>query len=183
MSTSTSNSIEERATSPTGGEKGRKPQVFSLIPWESVTEISKVYHYGAKKYSEHNWRRGYPWSWSFDAMIRHLTAWWSGEDKDPESGISHLTHAGFHVLSLLWYELTGRGTDDRWKPPTDADNQKLKVSNASLGGYPQAMDGDGSLAYSSLGYKGLVLRKATSGELSDSYTLDRHWDGSLPRRE
>jgi hypothetical protein len=107
---------ESRARSATGGEKGRKPEEMGLLPWESLREISKVYHFGALKYSAHNWRKGYPWSWSFDALMRHLSAWWSGESKDPESGMSHLAHAGFHVLSLLWYELTGRGEDDRWKP-------------------------------------------------------------------
>jgi len=99
----------------TGGKKGRKPEVASLIPLDSVLEIGTVYEYGSRKYSSHNWRRGYPWSWSFDALVRHLFAWWSGEDKDPESGLSHLAHAGFHVLSLMWYQRNGRGTDDRWK--------------------------------------------------------------------
>jgi hypothetical protein len=172
---------EERATSTSGGQKGRKPQVFSLIPWASVAEISRVYHYGAKKYSEHNWRRGYPWSWSFDALIRHLTAWWDGENADPESGISHLAHAGFHILSLLWYELTGRGTDDRWKPPVAEGDEKFQISGASAASYPPPLGGVSSVAHTSLGLKGLAARESAPGELSSSYTFSRGCGSPLPR--
>lgn len=107
---------EVRATAESGGQKGIKTQRLSLIPWLSVWKISEVYNFGAKKYADHNWRKGYPWSWSYDALIRHLTAWWEGEDTDSESGLSHLAHAGFHVLTLLWFQAFGRGTDDRWRP-------------------------------------------------------------------
>lgn len=102
----------------TGGQKGAKPQMFSLVPFDALDEILKGYHYGASKYSEHNWRKGYKWSLSFDALMRHLTAWWEGEDKDPESGLSHLAHAGWHVLALLWFQLNAKGTDDRFATQT-----------------------------------------------------------------
>lgn len=107
---------ETRVTDPwTGGQKGQKPERFSLLPFDALDEILKGYHYGAQKYADHNWRRGYKWSLSFDAALRHLTAWWEREDKDPESGLSHLAHAGWHVLCLLWFELNDKGTDDRWR--------------------------------------------------------------------
>lgn len=107
---------EVRLTDPnTGAQKGQKPQRFSLLPWVSLAAISEVYHYGATKYDAHNWRGGYPWSWSYDALQRHLSAWWEGTDKDSESGLSHLAHAGFHILSLLYYQIRGKGTDDRYK--------------------------------------------------------------------
>ena len=101
--------------SRTGGRKGAKPERFDLLPWQSIAAISRVYSYGAIKYSERNWQRGYAWSLSYAALMRHLAAWWEGESKDPESGLSHLAHAGFHVLSLLWYEIKGKGTDDRYR--------------------------------------------------------------------
>lgn len=102
----------------TGGRKGQKPERFELLPWDSVKVIARVYDYGATKYSDpivgpHNWRRGYAWGLSFAALLRHLTAWWEGEDIDPESGHPHLAHAGWHVLTLIWFTLTGKGTDDR----------------------------------------------------------------------
>lgn len=112
-------SKEIRITDPnTGGQKGSKPERYDLIPWNALSIIACVYHYGAQKYEDptvgpHNWRRGYAWSLSFAALLRHLTAWWEGEDVDPESGHSHLAHAGWHILTLIWFTLTNKGTDDR----------------------------------------------------------------------
>lgn len=87
----------------TGGQKGQKPEQFSLLPWPALGEIAKVYAFGAEKYDRDNWRKGYDWHLSMDAIIRHLAAFWAGEDLDPESGLPHLAHAGFHVLTLLTF--------------------------------------------------------------------------------
>jgi hypothetical protein len=99
----------------TGGEKAAKAESFALLPAEPLEDIARVYAYGAKKYSEHNWRKGYPWSWSFSALMRHLWAFWRGEDLDAESGLPHLSHAGFHVLTLLWFRRYRPAKDDRYK--------------------------------------------------------------------
>jgi hypothetical protein len=107
---------EVRSVSSTGGEKGVKPQAVSLVPMLSVLEISEVYTFGAKKYAAHNWRRGYEWSKSYDAVERHLAQWWEGEDLDPESGLCHLAHAGFHVFTLLDFRKNHPDFDDRYKP-------------------------------------------------------------------
>lgn len=87
----------------TGGQKGQKAEQFSLLPWPALGEIAKVYAFGAEKYDRDNWRKGYDWHLSMDAIIRHLAAFWAGEDLDPESGLPHLAHAGFHVLTLLTF--------------------------------------------------------------------------------
>lgn len=97
----------------TGGAKGRKPQRMELLPWDALMSASEVFHFGALKYDDRNWERGYAWSLSFGALMRHLAAWWQGEDLDPESGLSHLAHATFHVLALHANELRGNGHDDR----------------------------------------------------------------------
>lgn len=97
----------------TGGEKGRKPQAFDLVPWDAVAEIAEVYHYGKQKYEARNWERGYEWSASFAALMRHLTAFWQGEDNDPETGLSHMAHAGFHVLALLRFQRKHPELNDR----------------------------------------------------------------------
>lgn len=107
---------EIRTTSATGGQKGVKAQRHSLLPRHGLDVIAEVFGFGAQKYDDHNWRRGYEWSKSYDALQRHLTAWWDGEDIDPESGLSHLGHAGFHILVLAtWERLDGQGSqfDDR----------------------------------------------------------------------
>jgi hypothetical protein len=53
------------------------------------------------------------WSRPFSALQRHLAAWWEGECVDPETGMSHLWHAGCCIIFLIAYELRGCGTDDR----------------------------------------------------------------------
>lgn len=88
---------------------------MSLLPNTALREIAMVLLHGKKKYGAHNWRAGMDWSRIADATLRHLYAWIDGEDKDPESGISHLAHCGCNILFLLAYEKLGLGKDDRFK--------------------------------------------------------------------
>lgn len=92
-------------------DQGKDP--WDLLPWDAVRAIVKVLMYGRAKYSARNWEKGMDWSRPFAALIRHLTAWWEGENTDPETGFSHLAHAGCCVLFLLAFELRGIGRDDR----------------------------------------------------------------------
>lgn len=87
--------------------------MFQLIPPDALTEIALVLTMGADKYEPGNWLRGAAWSRYFGAMLRHLFAFWRGEERDPESGLLHLAHAGACLLFLLSYQLQGLGTDDR----------------------------------------------------------------------
>lgn len=108
---------EVRVTDPdTGGQKGYKPERYDLIPFEAVDEIARVYGMGAEKYEAHNYLKGYVWSLSLGAMLRHVTSWAKGEDTDPESGLSHLAHAAWHCLALMMFQRHELGTDDRWRP-------------------------------------------------------------------
>lgn len=112
-------SEEVRTTSRTGGQKGVKPERFSLLPKLALDAIARVYAFGEQKYAAHNWRRRYEWSKSYDSIIRHVTAFWEGETYDPESGLPHLAHAAFHIFALLtWCEEQGEGGefDDRYRP-------------------------------------------------------------------
>lgn len=105
---------EIRLTDPeTGGEKGAKQAQLGLIPIYATVEEAKVHGMGAAKYAPYNWRKGYPWSWSYNAMLRHQLAYWNGEDRDPESGLPHLAHARWHTGVLLEFSAYGLGTDDR----------------------------------------------------------------------
>jgi hypothetical protein len=113
-------SNEVRVTDPvTGGQKGMKPERFALIPWDSLAELARVYGFGANKYEDHNWAKGYKWSLSSDALGRHFSAFMQGEDRDAESGCLHLAHAAWHCLTLIAFKLRGLGTDDRLKTVSD----------------------------------------------------------------
>lgn len=86
-----------------------------LLPTQALEEIAKVLAFGAKKYDSWNWAKGFKWTRLIGAAIRHLYAYQRGEDKDPESGLSHLAHAGCCILFLLQHEISGLGQDDRFK--------------------------------------------------------------------
>lgn len=64
---------------------------------------------------DHNWRKGYEWSKSYAAAMRHLTAFWSGEDIDPETGSPHPAAVVFHMNSLLVFMDEHSEFDDRYK--------------------------------------------------------------------
>ena len=107
---------EERSVqSGTGAMKGVKPQRHSLIPPEALNQVAEHYGVGAEKYEPHNWRKGYDWSKSYDALQRHAAAFWSGEDMDPETGTPHMAAVAFHALTLLTFMKEHPQLDDRYK--------------------------------------------------------------------
>lgn len=113
---------EVRTTSSTGGQKGMKPERFDLIPIGPLTALARHYGAGALKYDDHQWRKGYEWSKSFAALMRHLTAWWNGEDIDAETGSPHLAAVAWHAFTLLEFAERYPEFDDRYKPEVrDAD--------------------------------------------------------------
>lgn len=91
-----------------------KPDL-SLLPIEFLSEVSRAMMHGEKKYGRYNYTGGLAWSRVIAAGLRHLYAFAGGEDLDPESGVSHLGHAGACVLMLLVYYKRNLGTDNREK--------------------------------------------------------------------
>lgn len=86
---------------------------YDLMPKDGIDEICKVLAFGAEKYGVDNWKKGMGWSRPFRAAIGHLWAWFWGETKDPESGLSHLAHAGCNIFFLIYYQNNYKGSDDR----------------------------------------------------------------------
>jgi hypothetical protein len=97
-----------------------KPRL-DLLPTYPLEEIAKVLAAGAVKYSEWNWTNGFKWSRLSGAALRHLFAHMRGEDKDPETGLSHLAHAGCCILFLIWHERHRKDLDDRHIDPINPD--------------------------------------------------------------
>lgn len=99
----------------TGGQKGSKAERMSLLPWDVLMrDVAPHYAKGAEKYEADNWRRGYDWSLSADALGRHFAAFWSeGQDIDPETGTPHLAAVAFHALTLLYFMREHEDLDDR----------------------------------------------------------------------
>lgn len=86
---------------------------YDLFPPEAIDSVSRVLTFGASKYGDRNWEKGMDWGRVFGALLRHLFAWWSRGGVDPETGFSHLWHAGCCIAFLIAYEQRGVGNDDR----------------------------------------------------------------------
>lgn len=103
--------------------EGRKDddgkRLWSLVSWSSMEEIVKVLEYGAKKYAPENWRHVPDAKERYkNALLRHVIAWASGETNDPETGLSHLAHAGCCILFALWFEK---------QPPVPKESPTIKA--------------------------------------------------------
>lgn len=105
-----------------GAEDRQQPLKFDkdkarmeLLPVEFLEGVAKVLTFGAKKYAAGNWATGdgFEWSRLYGALLRHMTAWARGEDIDPESGLSHLYHAGCMLAFLAAHVERNKGVDDR----------------------------------------------------------------------
>src|SRR3990167_7386743 len=70
---------------------GIKKVPLSTVSGPVLMEIGLGMLEGACKYGRHNYREdGVRASVYYDASIRHLFAWWEGEDIDLDSGINHI---------------------------------------------------------------------------------------------
>jgi hypothetical protein len=69
---------------------------------------------GALKYGRSNFRTvGVRASIYYDAALRHLMAWFEGEECDPDSGLPHLGHALACLAILVDADSSGNLNDDR----------------------------------------------------------------------
>ena len=101
---------EEKGTKNDQG----KPRL-AFIPAKAVFGIGQAFEYGAKKYADWNYKKGLSATRLSSALLRHVFAWLGGEDKDPESGLLHLYHAGACVCMLIDAVERIPAMDDRHK--------------------------------------------------------------------
>lgn len=91
-----------------------KPR-FSLVPLNALSAMIDTLEDGAIKYAVDNWkhvpdrRTRY-----YNALMRHMFAWWSGERNDPESGRNHLAHAACCLFFLLSEDLEEEQKAEVW---------------------------------------------------------------------
>jgi hypothetical protein len=102
-------------TTAVGTKHDQSKPDLSLLPREFLEEVARSMMYGEKKYGRDNYKSGMDWHRVTAALLRHATAFNSGEDNDAESGLSHLSHAGACVLMLLYYYKNKVGKDTRFK--------------------------------------------------------------------
>lgn len=110
----------------TGGQKGKKPEQFHYLPLDPLREVMRLYARGAEKYDDHNWRQGYDWTLSIDALFRHFMQFCEGESYDSETQCHHLSSVVFHAFALMEWEKTHPELDNRYKPKETKKKKKSK---------------------------------------------------------
>lgn len=100
---------------------------LSVLPFRVLWGVAQAFLEGALKYGRHNYRTaGVRASVYFDAVQRHMGAWWEGEDIDPDSGLSHIDKAIASLMVLRDGMYQGNWNDDR--PPKDRKGVVYKAS-------------------------------------------------------
>ena len=77
---------------------------WSLMPFEQLEDTVRVLMKGAEKYSRDNWKKCDDINRYKDALMRHVTAYIKGEEKDPEDNLPHLAHAICNCLFLQYFD-------------------------------------------------------------------------------
>lgn len=111
---------------------GVRKLAWSVIPWRALAGAALGMLEGALKYGRHNYRvMGVRGSVYFDATMRHLTAWWEGQDFDPhsEAQLHHIDKAISSLIVMRDAMLIGKFTDDR--PPSHEDGW-IETGNAQV---------------------------------------------------
>lgn len=114
----------------TGGLKGVKLASFASIPPDALWALAEHFGTGNAKYPDpkpglQNWQRGYAWTKSISAMLRHIFLFCMGQDYDvhtptcekacvEHTNSHHLIAAAWHCLVLFHWSKHGGGTDDRY---------------------------------------------------------------------
>lgn len=94
---------------------------FSTISAQVLGELGLAMLEGALKYGRHNYRvSGVRASVYYDAALRHLLAWWEGQDIDPDSGLPHVVKAIACLAVVRDSQIQGNWVDDR-PPKTPGD--------------------------------------------------------------
>ena len=112
---------------------GVKKVPFSTIPSPVIAEIGLAMLEGARKYGRHNYRvAGVRASVYYDAVLRHITAWWEGEDIDVDSGLNHIIKALTCLVVLRDSMNLDNWTDDRPPKLKDGWIQELNKKAAEI---------------------------------------------------
>ena len=90
----------------TGVKHDQSKPRWDLLPIRETEEVVHVLTFGAVKYADDNWKKvDNSRNRYFAALMRHITAWWSGETFDPETKRHHLAHAVCCCMFLMWFDL------------------------------------------------------------------------------
>lgn len=144
-----------------------KPELsYILDVMPALKDMVAVLEFGANKYERNNWQNGFPKDKLLDSMLRHIDAFYSGEDVDPESGLPHVGHILCNA-ALLGYHY-GSGSD-HWKEKVGQIQEvdfEEELNDILVDGvdvyFPAGMDARPSVA---LNEEGVAMLKQLIGDI------------------
>lgn len=93
---------------------GQAKPGLSAVPPLPLLAVAQAMAVGRQKYGHYNWRdKPVLASVYYDAAMRHLFAWWDGQNEDMETDVPHLAMAAANLLILLDAESGPWLIDDR----------------------------------------------------------------------
>lgn len=100
----------------TGTKFDKDKPDLSLIPMIALIEEARAFMVGEKKYGRYNYCKGMEASRIMAGVMRHLTAWFNGEELDPVDGQPHLGAARAGIAMLQRQKELGTLIDNRYNP-------------------------------------------------------------------
>lgn len=82
---------------------GKLELSYILDAMPALKNMVDVMEFGANKYERNNWTKGFPKEKLLDSMLRHIDAFYQGEDIDPESGKPHVGHIMCNAMFLAYH--------------------------------------------------------------------------------
>jgi hypothetical protein len=92
---------------------------WSLVHFGSLEPMVRALEFGARKYDDHNWKKGLPPKEILESMQRHLAALIDGERLDPETGLPHIGHVQCNAMFYSYFTENGR-IDSTTKTQSDS---------------------------------------------------------------
>ncbi len=83
---------------------------FDLISPIALKRLAETMAKGAKKYSDHNWRKGIPFSNLLNHVLNHLNEYLDGNRSE-----DHLAHAVFGIFAMMEFEKTQPELNDLYQ--------------------------------------------------------------------
>lgn len=121
---------------------GSKKLPMHVLPAPALAEVALAALDGAEKYGAYNWRDdGIVASNYYNAAMRHMMAWWEGEQDAKDSDIHHIAHAAASLIILLDAIKFGNITDDR---PPGSERGWLDEMSGHAAGIIERHEGDES---------------------------------------
>ena len=117
---------------------GMSKAPLHLVPTRIIYWLADAFGNGAKKYGPFNWReKKISASVYYAAALRHITAWYEGEQNAADSGVHHLAHAAACLAMIADVEGTSLFNDDR--PPRREQPEQQQIRETIFPTDPQEL--------------------------------------------